>query len=44
MQVMVKVSGLTCRSISLEKRVNVPVSAELTEAANGEHEMEVLLV
>ncbi len=41
---MVKVSGLTCRSVGLEKRENALVSGDLTEAANGEHEMEVLLV
>lgn len=43
-QVMVEVSGLTCRSITLEERENTLMSGDLTEAANGEHEMEVLLV
>lgn len=42
-QVTVKVSGLTWRS-GLVKGENALVSGELTEAANGEHEMEVLLV
>lgn len=41
---MVEVSGLTRRSVGLEKGENAPVSGELTEAANGEREMEVLLV
>lgn len=41
---MVKVIGLTCRSGSLEKGENALVSRELTEAANGEHEIEVLQV
>lgn len=40
---MVKVSGLTWRSVGLVKVENALVSGELTEAANGEHEMEVLL-
>lgn len=41
---MVKVSGLTWRSVGLVKGENALVSGELTEAANGKHEMEVLLV
>lgn len=40
----VKVNCLTCRSVGLVKVENALVSGELTEAANGEHEMEVLLV
>lgn len=35
---------LTCMSISFEKGENALASGELTEAANGEHEMEVLLI
>lgn len=41
---MVKVSGLTWRSVSLVKGENALVSEELTEAVKGVHEMEVLLV
>ena len=44
MQKIVSISGLTCSSVGSEKRENALVSGELTEAANGEHEMEVLLV
>lgn len=43
MQITVKVGGLTW-SGGFVKGENALVSGELTEAADGEHEMEVLLV
>ena len=42
--VLVKVSGLTCRSVDFESREKAPVSAELTEIANEDGEMEVKLI